>query len=366
MLAVLTAAVLLGQCADELDGDSPAYTVGRENIRTMAAVPPTPDEKRFLAVPSAESSRSNLQHITSRPHVAGTPGDHAMAEFVRDTIRAQGIDAAIDPQRVLLSYPLSRSLDLVDAAGKLVLHAPLSEAILPNDPTSDTWWRNHTFNAYGPSGNVTARVVYANFGFPEDFDALKSAGVDVKGAVVLMRYGKCFRGLKAMNAERNGAVAALIYSDPEQDGYAQGSVYPDGPWRPPTSVQRGSIQFISLCPGDPSRAYLPAGAQEELCGYNQSELIPNIPVLPLSYADAAPLLRSLSGPEAPANFRGALNLTYRLGPTRDGLLARLTVNNSFNKGPVWNVIAKVLTSLPDDPALISPHFNPNIIWDADD
>ena len=131
-------------------------------------------------------------------------------------------------------------------------------------------------------------------------------------------------------------------------------------------MQRGSIQFISLCPGDPARAYLPAGAQEELCGYNQSELIPNIPVLPLSYADAAPLLRSLSGPEAPANFRGALNLTYRLGPTRDGLLARLTVNNSFNKGPVWNVIAKVLTSLPDDPALISPHFNPNIIWDADD
>lgn len=148
----------------------------------------------------------------------------------------------IDPQKVLLNYPVDRSLELVDEAGRVVLKPPLAEAILPSDPTSDTWWRNHTFNGYSPSGNVEAPVVYANFGFPEDFAALKAAGVDVRGKVALMRYGKCFRGLKAMNAETNGAIAALIYSDPEQDGFAKGTVYPDGPWRPPSSVQRGSIQ----------------------------------------------------------------------------------------------------------------------------
>ena len=339
---------VLGQC--EMDAETPAFTLGRDSVSAMSASSkPTTFEKAFLEVPSAASARANLKRITSKPHVAGTPGDHAMAVFVRDEIRKAGISADIDPQRVLLRAPVQRSLDLVDGAGKLVAKLPLSEAILPSDPTSDTWWRNHTFNAYSPSGEVTAPVVYANFGFPEDFEALKAAGVEVRGKIALMRYGKCFRGLKAMNAERHGAVAALIYSDPEQDGYDKGSVYPDGPWRPPSSVQRGSIQFISLCPGDPSRAYLPAGEQEALCGYNQSELIPNIPTLPLSYADATPLLSSLGGPSAPSGFVGALNLSYRLGPSADGIRARLSIRNSFEKGPVWNVIATIPGTLPAPP-----------------
>jgi N-acetylated-alpha-linked acidic dipeptidase len=230
---------LLSQCVDDADG--PAYTLGRVEVSalTSAAPPITAAEKQFLAAPSPVSARANLQHITSRPHVAGTPGDYAMAEFVRDQMHHAGIPTVkIDPQRVLLTYPLNRSLDLVDQRGDVLLRAPLSEAILPSDPTSDTWWRNHTFNAYSPSGTATAPIVYANFGFPEDFAKLNASGVDVRGAIVLMRYGKCFRGLKAMNAERNGALAALIYSDPEQDGFAKGSVYPEGPWRPPSSVQR--------------------------------------------------------------------------------------------------------------------------------
>jgi len=210
--------------------------------------------------------------------------------------------------------------------------------------------------------------VYANYGFPEDFQALAAAGVDVRGTIVLMRYGKCFRGLKAMNAERNGALAALIYSDPAEDGFAKGTVYPDGPWRPPTSVQRGSIQFISLCPGDPARAYLPDGAQEELCGYNQSELIPNIPVLPLSYADAAPRLRSLGGPVAPDGFVGALNLTYRLGPSAGGLRARLVIHNTFDKAPVWNVVGTIPGTLPaedDQPVLLGNHRDAWVYGAAD-
>ena len=362
-------AASLGQCV--MDADTPAFTLGRESVAAMSKSQDsliTDIERTFLAAPSAGSARSNLKHITARPHVAGTQGDHAMATFVRDEIRKAGIKAEIDPQRVLLAYPLNRSLELIDASGQPMTKLPLAEAILPSDPTSDTWWRNHTFNAYSPSGDVTAPIVYANFGFPEDFAALKAAGVDVRGKIALMRYGKCFRGLKAMNAERNGAVGALIYSDPEQDGYEKGKVYPYGPWRPPSSVQRGSMQFISLCPGDPSRAYLPAGAQEELCGYNQSELIPNIPTLPLSYADAAPLLQALGGPPAPPNFVGALNMTYRLGPSAKGVQARLSIRNSFDKGPVWNVIATIPGTLPadqDQPVLLGNHRDAWVYGAAD-
>ena len=188
--ALLTA--LMGQCIT--DADTPYTTIGRPAVSAMAAAATvTPMEKEFLAVPTSNGARTSLEYITSRPHVAGTPGDYAMAVYVRDEIRRVGIAAEIEPQKVLLTYPLNRSLDLVDGQGRVLLRAPLSEAILPSDPTSDTWWRNHTFNAYSPSGNVTAELVYANYGFPEDFDALKAAGVDPRGKVVLMRYGKCFR-----------------------------------------------------------------------------------------------------------------------------------------------------------------------------
>ena len=231
------------------DKDTPFFTIGTDRVRAMSRaseVRLSSWENQYMSIPSNTSARASLKHLTSKPHVAGTQGDYEMALFVRDTLRSSGIlNAALDEQRTLLTYPVQRSLDLVDDSGAVVCTAPLAEDVMPTDPTSDTWWRNHTFNGYSPSGNVSAPIVYANFGFPEDFEALRAAGVQIEGSIVLMRYGKCFRGLKAMNAETYGAKAALIYSDPEQDGYAKGSVYPDGPWRPPSSVQRGSIQFIS-------------------------------------------------------------------------------------------------------------------------
>jgi len=168
---------------------------------------------------------------------------------------------------------------------------------------------------------------------PSDFDALQEAGVDVRGAVVLTRYGGCFRGLKAMNAEARGAAATLIYSDPAEDGFALGPTFPEGPWRPPQGVQRGSAQFLSLCAGDPFRLYLDGA--EDPCGV---EFIPKKPVLPLSYADAAPLLARLGGPDAPPAFRGALNLTYTLGPSV-GWRVEMTTSNAFEPGAIPNVIA---------------------------
>jgi len=330
----------------------------------------TPVESRFLSVPSNASARASLEYLTSKPHVAGTPGDYEMAQYVKKRFIEAGIaNAIIDPQNVLLTYPNDRSLELVDENGKVMASASLSEQILASDPTSDTWWRNHTFNGYSPSGVATAPVVYANFGLPEDFDTLAAAGVSVEGAIALMRYGKCFRGLKAMNAQKAGAVAAIIYSDPAQDGYAQGSVYPYGPWRPESSVQRGSIQFISLCAGDPTRAYAPHGRSvEDVCGKKAEELIPQIPVLPISYSDALIFLNTLGGQEAPNAFRGALNITYRTGPTKNNLRAALRLRNSFQKSPVWNVIATIagaFTGREDQPVVLGNHRDAWVYGAAD-
>lgn len=326
-------------------------------------------EELFLTVPSNVSARESLEFITSRPHVAGTAGDLEMAEYVRTKLQEAGIEAVLDPQKVLLTYPVTSALELVDRSGGVVAKASLAEDILKSDNTSNTWWRKHAFNGYSPSGDVTAPVVYANFGLPEDFATLKAAGIEVSGSIVLMRYGRCFRGLKAMNAEAAGAKAAIIYSDPEEDGYAKGSVYPYGPWRPKSSVQRGSIQFISLCAGDPTRAYAPHGKSvEELCGLSSKELIPNIPVMPISYGDALVFLESLGGQEVPKDFRGALNITYKFGPTTSKYQVRVKVQNRFQSSPVWNVIGKIPGTLPahQDQAVVLGNHRDAWIYGAAD
>ncbi|CAM9748772.1 unnamed protein product, partial [Phaeothamnion confervicola] len=314
-------------------------------------------EQQFVDVPGGMSARESLHYITSRPHVAGTPGDWHMARYVRDRLVEAGIPSVdIHAPEVQLAYPVDRSLTLFDAdTGAAVFKAPLSESVRDMDPTSDTWWRNHTFNGYSPSGDVTARLVYANFGTPDDFDALEASGVDVNGAIVIARYGRCFRGLKAMNAQQRGAFGLVIYSDPAQDGYKDSNhsrkVMPDGPWRPSDAVQRGSVQFNSLCAGDPLRAYLGGEASARaICGYPPEDLVPAIPVLPISYGDATPLLRALGGPEAPDEFRGALPLTYRTGPSTGKV--RLAINNRKVVGPIWNVIGVIPGVEADPPAAV--------------
>lgn len=308
-------------------------------------------EATFVAALSAESARASLQYLTSEPHMAGTPGDLKMAQYVQAQWQSFGIqNAEIQPVPALLSYPLQDkqpSLTLLEHSTNTPLFtAALTEPILPEDPTSDTWLRNHTYLGYSPSGNVTAPLVYANYGRPEDFDVLKAAGVAVRGTIVLVRYGACFRGLKVMNAEQRGALGVLIYSDPQQDGFTAGPVYPDGPWRAPFGVQRGSTQFLSLCAGDPGRAALAEEGltAEDVCGYATEDMKPKIPVLPISYGDATPFLQSLAdaaaaSPVAPPSFQGGLNLTYHLGPSVD--LVRFATHNHELVGDIWNVIGLV-------------------------
>lgn len=311
-------------------------------------------EATFVAALSAESARASLQYLTSEPHMAGTPGDLKMAQYVQAQWQSFGIqNAEIQPVPALLSYPLQDkqpSLTLLDHNTNTPLFtAALTEPILPEDPTSDTFLRNHTYLGYSPSGDVTAPLVYANYGRPEDFDVLEAAGVAVQGSIVLVRYGACFRGLKVMNAEQRGALGVLIYSDPQQDGFTAGPVYPAGPWRPPFGVQRGSVQFLSLCAGDPGRAALAEEGltAEDVCGYATEDMKPKIPVLPISYGDATPFLQSLadaassssSSPIAPPSFQGGLNLTYHLGPSVD--LVRFATHNHELIGVIWNVIGLV-------------------------
>ncbi|CAM9175455.1 unnamed protein product [Choristocarpus tenellus] len=308
----------------------------------------TETESIFMGVPSPQSARESLKFITSKPHVAGTPGDYEMAEFVRDKMLAAGIPSVeIQPVDSFLNYPVDRALRLHDAdTGKFLFEAPLAEAILEEDPTSDTWWRNHTFNGYSPSGTVNAPYVYANYGLPQDLDALEEMGVFVEGKIVITRYGECFRGLKAMNAERRGAMGLIIYSDPQQDGFGKGPTYPEGGWRPPSGVQRGSVQFNSLCVGDPARAASGSESVESLCGYSKDDLVPSIPVLSISYGDAEPLLRALGGPVAPEGFQGGLDMEYTVGPSSTTVL-HLYVKNREVVGPIWNVVGVIPGTLSE-------------------
>ncbi|CAM9873000.1 unnamed protein product [Ascophyllum nodosum] len=280
-----------------------------------------------------------------------------MAHYVHDRFSAAGIPLVeIQPVDALLSTPVESSLEMLDSiSGETLFAASLSEDILDLDTTSDSWFRNHTYNGYSPSGNVSAAFVYANYGRPEDFDALEAVGVSVEGKIVITRYGKCFRGLKAMNAQNRGAVGTIIYSDPQQDGFTKGPAYPNGAWRPASSVQRGSVHFNSLCAGDPSRAASDKTV-EEVCGFSRDELVPLIPVMPISYGDAEPFLRALGGLVGPEGFQGGLNFSYTVGPS--SAVVRMVVENEEHVGPVWNVVGTISGTLPeaeDRPVVLGNH-----------
>jgi N-acetylated-alpha-linked acidic dipeptidase len=240
----------------------------------------------------------------------------------------------------------------------VLFKAKLSEDILPQDDTSDTFWRNHTFHGYSPSGNVRGSMVFANYGRPQDFEALEEAGITIDGTIVLVRYGQCFRGLKVMNAQQRGAA---------DDGYGQGEVYPDGAWRSASSVQRGSVQFNSQCAGDPMRADPRYATQlnttlQDICGVNSTkDLVPSIPSLPLSYSDATPLLQHMDGPLAKEvggdDFCGEIrNVTYRVGPSKAVL--ELVVQHVEEIRKIPNVVGVIPGLLPPDrdmPVLLGNH-----------
>ena len=295
-------------------------------------------EEQFRAIPAANSAREHLRRLTAEPHVAGTKEDYATAIYVRDQIRSYGIPAELKEYDVLLPYP--RLPSVVEIIFPRREKLTVKEAVIPEDPTAANPRIIPLFNGYSPSGDVTAPLVYVNYGLPPDYEALKKNGVSVKGKIVLARYGNSFRGVKAKVAEENGAVGVLIYSDPADDGYVQGDVYPKGPWRPASSAQRGSVQYLFQYPGDPLTPGKPSIAGTERLKIEEATDLPRIPVQPISYGDARRLLEPLRGPLRPRGFQGGLPFAYHVGGT-DDVRVRLKTDMDYQIRKIWNVIARI-------------------------
>jgi len=312
-------------------------------------------EKTFMAVPDPKLAKEHLQVLTSAPHIAGSPEDRRTAEYVLDRYKAAGLDAYVQPYRVWMGLPLDIRVDVV-APESVVMHGPLRERV-SEDPFQRDPRIAPAFNQYSPSGEITAEVVYANYGRAEDFKKLKEMGVDVKGKLVIARYGEIFRGVKVSLATQYGAAGVILYSDPWDDGYFKGDKYPKGPWRPDSGVQRGSVLYIFRTPGDPTTpdiASLPELPADKRTPPEQATNLPKIPVTPLSSADATPIMANLGGPESPRSWQGALPFTYHVGP--GPVTVHMTVKIAYQYVTIWDVIGMVRGSqLPNEWVVLGNH-----------
>ena len=294
-------------------------------------------EQKFRALPSAQNQRDYMERLSARPHHVGSPRDQENAEWILAKFREFGLDAHIESFDVLFPTPRERAVELVEPARFV---AKLAEPALPNDPTSDQQSEQlPAYNAYSIDGDVTAPLVYVNYGLPADYETLETQGVSVKGAIVIARYGNSWRGIKPKVAAEHGAVGCIIYSDPRDDGYFYGNVFPAGPMRPPDGVQRGSMMdFPSSWPGDPTTPDRGLPKWKRLA-VKDAPSITKIPVLPVSYGDAQPLLAALAGPLAPEAWRGALPIPYHLGP--GPAKVHLLVKSNWDIKKVYDVIARI-------------------------
>jgi len=301
-------------------------------------------ETAFRAAIDAARIGENMRTLSARPHHVGSEGDRANAEWLLGRFKSFGWDARIETFEVLFPTPAERLLEMT-APEKFT--ATLEEPALAEDPTSSQKAEQlPTYNAYSIDGDVSAPLVYVNYGIPADYEELDRLGIDVAGKIVIARYGGSWRGIKPKVAAEHGAVGCLIYSDPKDDGYAQGDVFPRGALRPEQGVQRGSVADMPLYPGDPETpgtGSVPGGKRLPL---SEAKTLTKIPVMPISYGDAAPLLRRLTGPMAPAAWRGALPFPYHVGPGESSVHMRLKFH--WDVKPIRDVIATLRGSaFPD-------------------
>src|SRR5579864_5108616 len=299
-------------------------------------------EVKFKAIPNTERLREYMQRLSARPHHVGSPYDKDNAEWILAKFKEWGFDAHIETFQVLFPTPKERVVELLEPTK---FRAKLQEPVVAGDPTSNqTAEQLPTYNAYSIDGDVTAPLVYVNYGSRDDYEQLDRLGISVKGAIVIARYGENWRGIKPKVAAEHGAIGCIIYSDPKDDGYFQGDDYPKGGWRPRDGVQRGSVMDTDY-PGDPLTPGVGATADAKRLTINEAKTITKIPVLPISWGDAQPLLVALKGPVAPSNWRGALPITYHIGP--GPAKVHLKVTSNWDLKPVNDVIATLRGS--DDP-----------------
>ena len=338
-----TAFVLTLFLASVVGAPRPAQSANRAGSALFGFHNPAEEfglESRFLAVPDPKLAEAHLRFLTQAPHIAGSPEDKATADYVAQKFREAGLDAEIVEYRVWLNYPAEISVD-VTAPPEVSMHGPTRERV-DGDPYQDDPRVVMPFSGMSPSGDVEADVVYANYGSPEDFKKLEQMKVDVRGKLVLVRYGQNFRGVKSFVAQERGAAGLLIYSDPYDDGWHRGDKYPRGPWRPDTGVQRGSIGYMFEFAGDPTTpgiASVPSLPDSKRISPEQSAQLPKIPTTPLSYQDAWPILEHLGGQDAPRDWQGSLPFTYHVGP--GPVKVKMHLKQDYQFRTIWDVIGRV-------------------------
>jgi N-acetylated-alpha-linked acidic dipeptidase len=300
-------------------------------------------EKKLQDAVVADNIKENNRRMSARPHHVGSPYDKDNAEWILARFKEFGFDAHIETFQVLFPTPKERIVELLEPTK---FRAKLQEPVVANDPTSgQTSEQLPTYNAYSIDGDVTAPLVYVNYGTRDDYEQLDRLGISVKGAIVIARYGDAWRGIKPKVAAEHGAIGCIIYSDPKDDGYFNGDDYPKGGWRPKDGVQRGSVMDTDY-PGDPLTPGVGATADAKRLSISEAKTITRIPVLPISYGDALPLLSALDGPVAPEKWRGALPITYHIGP--GPAKVHLKVSSNWDLKPVNDVIATLRGSESPD------------------
>ncbi len=312
-------------------------------------------EEKFRAIPQPDNLREYMRVITEEPHIAGLPNSKKVAEYILGLYQSWGLNAWIEETQALMPLPTERHVELLEPESYVL---SLKEPALVEDKDSADQGQLPTYNAYAAAGDVTGQLVYVNYGIPEDYETLEEMGISVEGKIVIARYGRSWRGIKAKLAQTHGAIACLIYSDPFDDGYYQGLTYPDGPYRPEFGVQRGSIMDMPIHPGDPLSPGFGAKTDQERLDIADAKTLVKIPVLPISHGDALPLLKNLRGKQAPREWRGALPITYHVGPGPSKVRVKLEVE--WETRPLYNVLARIDGTVYPDEWLV--HGNHHDAW----
>jgi N-acetylated-alpha-linked acidic dipeptidase len=310
-------------------------------------------EEKFLALPRPENTERYLFKLTEEPHIAGSPESKAVAEYINSKYLEWGLDSKLVEYQVYLPYPKSVQVKMV-APDTVTLN--LVEDSWRFDKDSYDSHAVTAFNAYSPSGDVTAQVVYVNRGLPDDYEALAELGVEVRGRIALARYGGSFRGVKAQVAEEHGAAGLIIYSDPADDGYMRGDIYPNGPMRPENAIQRGSLLYIFNYPGDPLTPGFASAKNAKGLKPAEAGSITKTPTTPISYSQANLILKNLAGPEVPDGWQGGLPFRYHVGPGPATIHMKLEMDYQIR--PIYNVIAEIKGSAePDKLVVIGNHHD---------
>ena len=319
-------------------------------------------EEKYRSIAEANRIREYMRVLSAEPHHIGSAAGRRNAEWMRDQMKSWGLEASIEEFDVLFPTPKERVLEMVTPTA---YQARLKEPAIPEDPDSGDAGQLPTYNAYSGDGDVTAPLVYVNYGIPADYEQLEKMGVDVRGKIVIARYGASWRGIKPKVAYEHGAVGCLIYSDPKEDGYYQGDVYPKGPYRNENGVQRGSVMDMPIHPGDPLTPGWGATKNARRLAREEAKTLMKIPVLPISYGDATPLLKSLGGQIVPESWRGALPFTYHVGGG-DEVKVRLKVVSEWRLHTLYNVIGRIPGSTYPDEWVIRGNHHDAWVNGADD